>query len=146
MDKKCYICSKKGHFVPQCKPAKVHHIDDEYSNEELFFIHAVNSLSDKPALATCTVNERHKVTFEIDTGASCNILPFAEYVKATGDKRGTQMSPSKTWLTMHNNSSAIPLGKVMLHVEQGAIHIYYNSSRCSHHAVMPILEKTLPLG
>ena len=40
---------------------------------------------------TCTVNRQHQVTFEIDTGASCNVLPFCEYVKATGDKDGHKL-------------------------------------------------------
>jgi len=35
----------------------------------------------------------------------------------------TQISPTKTRLTMHNNFKATPLGKVMLQVEQsGQIH------------------------
>ena len=64
------------------------------------------------------MNECHKVTFEIDTGASCNILPFVDYVKAMGDKQGVKISPSKARLTMHNNTSATPLEKAMLHVER----------------------------
>ena len=66
-----------------------------------------------------TVNEHHKVVFEIDTGASCNILPFSDYIRATGDKQGIQIRPTRTTLTMHNNSKAVPKGKVMLFVERG---------------------------
>ena len=69
-------------------------------------IHTVKSQVSQPALVTCTVNEHHKVIFEIDTGASCNILPLADHIKATGDKQGTWISPTKTRLTMVNNTSA----------------------------------------
>ena len=146
VDKQCYNCNKKGHFATQCRSTKTHHIDDEYSDEEeLFFIHTVRSQSNKPALATCTVNDRHKVTFEIDTGASCNILPFTDYVKATGDRQGIHIIPSRTRLTMHNNTSAIPLGKAMLEVERGGnthlLRFFIMKS-----SVMPILGKDSSVG
>ena len=119
VDKQCYICNKKGHFAKQCQSAKAHHIEDSCSEEEeVFFIHVVKSPASQPALVTCTINERHKVTFEIDTGASCNVLPLADYIKATGDKWGALLNPTKTRLMMHNNTSATPVGKVMLHVER----------------------------
>ena len=38
----------------------------------------------------------HNVTFEIDTGASYNILPFMEYVKATGYQSGSDIKQEKT--------------------------------------------------
>ena len=56
-------------------------------------------------LVTLRINNQHNVMFEIDTGASCNILPFSEYVKATGDKDGVDIKQVKTWLTMDNNTS-----------------------------------------
>jgi len=49
---------------------------------------SVKKHSGTPVQVTCEVNQKHNVTFEIDTGASCKILPFVEYVKATGDKKG----------------------------------------------------------
>jgi len=86
-------------------------VEDENSDdEEAFFIHTVRSPTSQPALVTCTVNDHHKVIFEIDTEASCNILALADYIKATGDKKCTQINPTKTCLTMHNNSKATPKG------------------------------------
>ena len=114
-DKQCLICRKKGHFSRQCRLSKAHYVEDENSDdEEVFFIHAVRSPASQPSLVTCTVNDSHKVTFEIDMGASCNILLLADYIKAAGDKKCTQISSTKTCLTMHNNSKATPMGKVML--------------------------------
>jgi len=92
-----------------------HYVDNENSdNEEAFFIHAIRSPASQPGMVICTVNNSHKVTFEIDTGASCNILPLLNYIKATGDKKCALISPTKTCLTMHNNSKVTPLGKVVL--------------------------------
>ena len=49
-EKKCYICNKKGHFAKQCRSAKAHHIEDDYSDEEeVFFIHAVKHIASQPA-------------------------------------------------------------------------------------------------
>ena len=145
-EKKCYICNKKGHFAKQCRSAKAHHIEDDYSDEEeVFFIHAVKHIASQPALVTCTVNEHHKVTFEIDTGASCNVLPLADYIKATGDRQGTFISSTQTQLTMHNNTRVTPVGKVMLRVEQGGnthlLRFFVMKS-----AVTPILGKNSSIG
>ena len=122
------------------------HIEDSCSEEEeVFFIHVVKSPASQPALVTCTINERHKVTFEIDTGASCNVLPLADYIKATGDKRGALLNPTKTRLMMHNNTSATPVGKVMLHVERsGNTHLLCFLVMKS--AVTPILGKSSSIG
>ena len=91
------------------------------------------------------MNERHKVTFEIDTEASCNILPLTDYIKATGDRQGTFISSTQAQLIMHNNTRATPVGKVMLHMEQGGnthlLHFFVMKS-----AVMPILGKNSSLG
>ena len=89
LGKHCYNCNKKGHFSKQCQVPIVHGVDNEYNDEEVFFVNAVKTSASQPALITCTVNEQHKVVFEIGTGASCNILPFADYVKATGDPEPT---------------------------------------------------------
>ena len=145
-DKECLICKKRGHFARQCRSSKAHYLEDENSDdEEAFFIHSVRSSTCQPALVTCTVNDSHKVTFEIDTGASCNILPLSDYIKATGDKKGTLISPTKTRLTMHNNSKATPMGKVMLPVERsGQTHrLRFFVMKSS---VMPILGKGSSIG
>ena len=85
------------------------------------------------------------MVFEIDTGASCNILPLADYIKATGDKHGMHINPTKTHLTMHNNTSAVQVGKVMLHVERGGKKHYLRFFLMKS-AVMPILGKSTCIG
>ena len=89
-----------------------------YSEEESYAVsektaHAISTVKRSKSdqvLVTCTVNRQHQVTFEIDTGASCNILPFSDYVKATGDRDGHNLKKTTTHLTMHNNSSEYPMG------------------------------------
>jgi len=72
-----------------CQSTKLAHAsEDSFGEEKTFGIDSAKKHSGTPVLVTCEVNQKHNLTFEIDTGASCNILPFAEYVKATGDKKG----------------------------------------------------------
>ena len=66
----------------------VHTLEEGFGEEETYAISTVKRSSSTQALVTFQVNHQHDVTFEIDTGACCNILPFTEYVKATGDKNG----------------------------------------------------------
>ena len=40
-------------------------------------------------IVMCTVNDSHKVVFEIDTGASCNILPFVDTSKPLEINKGS---------------------------------------------------------
>ena len=94
----------------------------------MFFISSVKMTSSHPVVATCIVNQKHQVVFELDTGASCNILPFVDYVKAT---RGKNIQETKVHLMMHNNSSESLIGKVMLLVR----HSDHSHQPC----VLPIL-------
>ena len=145
-DKKCHRCGKSGHFSRVCRSSKLHMIEDEGSdNEELFCVSSVKKSKDSRALATCTVNQKHDVVFEIDTGASCNVLPFLDYVMATGDILGRQMQATRARLTMHNNTREAPIGKVMLFVERKGhrhkVHFYVVKSK-----VVPILGKDACVG
>ena len=144
-DKVCYKCNKRGHFARLCRAPKINHTEEIGSDdEEVFFVNVVKDPSNQPALVTCIVNERHKVVFEIDTGASCNILPFSDYIRATEDRQGIHISSTKATLTMHNNSKAVPMGKVMLYVERGGSHYlcFFIMKSC----VTPILGKSTCVG
>ena len=33
------------------------------------------------------------VAWQVDTGATCNVLPFKEYVRVTGDQNGEHLDP-----------------------------------------------------
>ena len=98
----------------------------------MFFVNAIKISASQPALVTYVVNGRQKVIFEIDTGASCKILPFTDYVKVTGDKQGKHIKPTRTHLKMHNHTSAVPVGKMMLSVERAGKKHYL---RFFHHEI-----------
>ena len=121
-DKEYRRCGRKGHFSKVCRSTtKVHCLEDNCSDEEeVCFISSVKMTATHPVLATCTVNQKHQVAFELDTGASCNMLPYEDYVKATGDKLGHSIRKTKTHLTMHNNTSERPVGKVILTVRRSS--------------------------
>ena len=115
------------------------------SEETARAISTVKKSKSDLVLVTCTINRQHQVTFEIDTGASCNVLPFSDYVKATGDKDGHNLKKTTTHLTMHNNSSEYPMGRVTLCVKRNGIthylHFYVVKS-----CVTPILGRHSCLG
>ena len=76
----CYICNKMGHFAKQCRSSKAYHIEEDHSDEEeVFFIHTIKDPANQPALVTCTVNDRHKVTFEI--GLPVSSYPYLSTLK-----------------------------------------------------------------
>ena len=123
----------------------MHSVEEELSDKETYAMSTVKRPSSTQALVTFRVNNQHNVTFEIDAGASCNILPLSEYVKATGDQKDSDIKQVKTCLTMHNNTSEHPLGKVMLYVSRNGL---------KHHlrffivdsAVTPILGRDSCIG
>jgi len=93
-----------------------------------------------PVVATCTVNQKHQVVFELDIGVSCNILPLEDYMKETGDKLGQHIQKTATRFTMHNNTSERPAGKVLLFVGRSD----HNHQLCFYiiqSKAMPILGK-----
>ena len=49
-------------------------------------IQALGGTPTDRAMTTFSVNGRHDIAFQIDTGASCNVLPFHDYMHVTGDK------------------------------------------------------------
>ena len=95
---------EKRHLKKMCQSTKfVHTIESSPSEEETFSISTVKKSPSTPTPITFKVNQQHTITFEIDTGASCNILPLSDYVKATGDTKGHKLKKTATCLTMHNN-------------------------------------------
>ena len=58
----------------------MHTVEEELSEEKTYTISTVKRPSSTQTLVTFWVNNQYDVTFEIDTGACCNLL---EYMKAT---------------------------------------------------------------
>ena len=67
------------------------------------------------------------------------------HVKAAGDRQGEHIISSKTQLTMHNNTSVMPLGKAMLQVGRGG-HTHLLRFFVLKSSAMPILGKNSSVG
>ena len=118
----CNKCKKKNHYARKCKSGNnpVHYVQDP----DRYNVFSAKPRSD-PAQETVTfnVNGRTDVTFEIDTGASCNILPFKLYVKATGDKRGKGIEKRPTVLNTYDRATIHGIGTRQLWIKrQGVKH------------------------
>jgi hypothetical protein len=118
--KECSLCHSLDHFAKCCKSLKskssvgkkkVHSVQDEYlsdsgDSEIIGCVSSVNNVksSEKQIFAKFLIDEK-TVKFQIDCGASVNILP-----KKFIGERGVQNCSTKT-LRMWNNSEMKPLGK-----------------------------------
>ena len=129
-----HVCLKRNHIARVCqsqaqptppqrpnisstqRTEKVHYVETEaVSNDES--IYALRSLSDHKhyhadfRLSTPVDSTKISCKFQIDTGASCSTLAFADYRRITK----VPLQPSHTKLNLYNNSILQPLGSVTLH-------------------------------
>ena len=61
---------------------------------------------------TVLMNNKAEVQLQIDTGASCNVLPKRDYIRVTGDNQCTNLEKSYSRLVMDNKSVVWPLGQI----------------------------------
>ena len=105
--KTCSLCKRKNNFAKKCTAQEkahkvrkhVHQVtapDD--SDDE--WIHTLSNDSERQLKCRMLVG-RHKVTFQVDTGATVNTLP-ARYAD--------NIEPTTRKLKMWNNTEAAPLG------------------------------------
>lgn len=108
--KKCTKCGKEGHFAKKCDSRSVNHVQDceIYSHKH----------SPTSAYVTASLNNNAKVQLQIDTSASCNILPKSTYIQAAGDKQCKTFEQLCTRLIMHNKTVVWPLGQIRLLTER----------------------------
>ena len=82
----CAYCKKRNHFVAKC-PAKT----KVSTVQERFYLSAAGVGNRDREMVTLTVSKEskplsgHDVSFLMDTGAECNLLPLDMYKKVTGD-------------------------------------------------------------
>ena len=102
--------AKRDTLQKKCDSRSFNHVQDceIYSHKPSF----------TSAYVTVRLNNNAEVQLQIDTGASCNILPKSDYIRATGDKQCKNLEQSYTRLIMHNKTVVWPLGQIRLLTER----------------------------
>ena len=103
----CLQCKKKNHFAKGCKDAVVNAIESDIDLEEIIVVR-VQAVMDKTVFAEMLVQQK-PVRFQIDCGASANILP-PKYLKTV------DIEPCFQSLVMWNGTKVKPVGTCALPV------------------------------
>ena len=116
--KECLKCHRRNHFAEVCKQAKheakVHTVDME--KEE--YILVVNQGNTYSRTITATMNiGRETLNFQLDSGATVNVLPESEYIRVTGDSNLQHLDRAESKLLMYNKTEVIPTGQRILTVK-----------------------------
>ena len=95
--KRCRVSKKVGHFWKMCRSSKVHQVSQDQQDVEYLYINSSGKNSPKrQAFVTFKVNQTKDVSFQIDTGATCNVMPFSVYKQITRDFEGRQLKSTKS--------------------------------------------------
>ena len=116
--KECLKCHRRNHFAEVCKQAKheakVHTVDME--KEE--YVLVVNQGNTYSRTITATMNiGRETLNFQLDSGATVNVLPESEYIRVTGDSNLQHLDRAESKLLMYNKTEVIPTGQRILTVK-----------------------------
>ena len=128
--KNCSKCGEKNHFAVKCtksskaskssRPPKkkkkrkpVHTIQEDSSSEEYLLTVSVESLDsvNSQKLDAKIVADGHDIQFQLDSGATVNVLPVREYKKVCDDPELKELKASEAILSMYNGTEICPLGK-----------------------------------
>jgi hypothetical protein len=115
--KRCRSCKKVGHFEKMCRSSKVHQVTQEV--EYLYISSSVKNSPKHQAFVTFKVNQNKDVAFQIDTGATCNVMPLKVYEEITRDNEGRKLQATKSVLVMHNKSRIFPRGSTSMQLDRG---------------------------
>ena len=137
---KCQKCGLHNHFAIKCRKTKqksqrvrIVEVDEDLSEDEnpvSMVTHHIGSLKakrqarsnvPKQLYATMTVNNKARVKFQLDCGATCNILPLKDYNQAMGNPKNLLLQKSRATLTMYNGDIIYPVGKCKLKCTRGVL-------------------------
>ena len=116
--KKCTACKQMNHFAEVCKLKKdIHTIDEMIDSppsdcEMINGVHSVNRIESK-LLFTKMLVDNAEVKFQIDSGASVNLIP-SKYVK------DADIQSSGCILQMWDGTKVRPLGETKVKIENPA--------------------------
>jgi hypothetical protein len=103
--KTCNKCKRKNHFAKRCRKSAIYCIESE---EEEISVVRIQAMKEKAEFAKMLANDVH-VYFQVDCGASANILPY-KYVEKE------KISPCDRTLVMWNGTKVKPLGTCVVRV------------------------------
>jgi hypothetical protein len=101
--KTCNKCKRKNHFAKRCQKSAIYCIESE---EEEISVMRIQATKEKAVFVKMLVNDVH-VYFQVDCGASMNILPY-KYVEKE------KISPCDRTLVMWNSTKVKPLGTCVI--------------------------------
>ena len=86
--------------------------EDSSSEEHLLTVNteSLDTVDSQKLYAKMLVNG-HDIQFQLDSGATVNVLPVREYKKVCGDPELKELKASKSILSMYNGTEIRPLGK-----------------------------------
>ena len=91
----------------------------EQQDVEYLYVNSLTKNSPKhQAFVTFKLNQTQDVSFQIDTGATCNVMPFSVYKHIMRDFEGRHINSTKSVLMMHNKSRVFPRGTVSLQLHR----------------------------
>ena len=114
---RCRKCGKIGRFEKVCRLTKVYQVSQEV--EYLYINSLAKSKSDQQAFVTFKINQKKDIALQIDTGATCNALPFNEYQGITRDFDGQNLQTTNNVLIMDNKSRLFPRGSTVVQLDRG---------------------------
>ena len=75
----------------------------------------------KQLFTTVRVNSSKDVTFQLDCGVTCNLLPLKELSSILEDPTDLYLKKTSTTLKMYNGSTMYPLGKCTFRCTKGEV-------------------------
>ena len=105
--KTCTSCKRDNHFAVKCTEKRfrrVHLVDEVEEGSDEEWINAVHTKGSTQLKCRMLV-EGKEVIFQVDTGATLNLLPVKDV-----DNFNAAIAPTTRTLQMWNNSTEIPLG------------------------------------
>ena len=127
--KSCQACGGRNHFAMKCRNAEVRLIDPDAlgdADEQLrprqtentltLDIGAVSARDSGKLFAHLLLGSDHLQKFQLDTGATANIIPQHVYKKACRDHHMTRLKPCDISLVMFNKSTTKVMGKALIEV------------------------------
>ena len=108
---------------------KLHYVDnfgqcpsEEYTIDVVTHNAVENTKSyPKQLFTTVRVNNSKNVTFQLDCGATCNLLPLKELSSILEDPTDLYLKKTSATLKMYNGSTMYPLGKCTLRCTKGEV-------------------------